>query len=119
MNIFKQIKIVILGVMLFIGFCQFTVLQMEEKDLIIGTWTPEGSSNSKKVFEAGGICKDYYNRNVENTYTWTIPEEGILQLVDIKTKKIYKYELSFYPDNNTMELILFVLPSKSLLYFRN
>jgi hypothetical protein len=119
MNIFKQIKLAILGVLLVVGFCQFTVPQSEEKDLIIGTWTPEGSPNAKKVFEVGGICKDYYNGNLENTYTWTIPEEGVLQLVDIKTKRIYKYELSFYPDTNTMELIWFVLPSKSLLYFRN
>ncbi|WP_418262570.1 hypothetical protein [Flavobacterium faecale] len=119
MNIFKQIKIAILGVLLFMGFCQFTVFQTDEKDLIIGTWAPEGSPNSKKIFEAGGICKDYYKGNLVRTFTWTIPEEGVLQLVENKTKDIYKYELSFYPDTKTMELIWFVLPSKRLLYFRN
>lgn len=119
MNIFKQIKTILLGVVLFLGFCQFTVPQIDEKDLVIGTWTPEGSSDSKKIFEAGGICKDYYKVNLVRTYTWTIPEEGVLQLIEDKTKDIYKYELSFYPDTKTMELIWFVRPSNRLLYFRN
>lgn len=116
-DIFKQIKIAILGVFVFLGFCQFTMLQISEKDLIIGTWTPEGSPDSKMIFEVGGICKDYYKGNLERTYMWSIPKEGVLQLVNVKTKEIYKYELDI--DTDTMELTWFVLPSKSLLYNRS
>lgn len=119
MNIINHIKVILLGTFLVIGFCQFTTSKISERDLMIGTWTPEGSLDSKKVFEANGICKDYYKNIVTDTYTWTIPEEGVLKLVDNKTNEIYKYELNFSDDKNTLELIWFDLPNKSLFYFRN
>ena len=119
MNIFNQIKVILLGTFFLIGFCQFTTSQISEKDLIIGTWTPEGSPDSRMVFEANGTCKRYSNNINYHTYTWTIPEEGVLKLVDNKTNEIYKYELDFSEDKNTLELIWFDLPSKSLFYFRN
>lgn len=113
----QSIKKLIFKILL-IALFQTSFSQTPEKDLIIGIWEPEGSSGYIKVFEVNGVCNFFKGSDLLESYQWSIPEEGLLQLVDIKTNEIYKYELSFYPDNKIMDLIFFPLPSKSMLYYR-
>jgi hypothetical protein len=88
----------------------FTVIQTleQDKDLIIGTWIPEGSPNSEWVFISKGKCYEYNKGQLDETYNYSIIEtkssNGKFTLNFLKTinlndpNDIYEYEINSISD---------------------
>lgn len=74
-KIMKHLKATFLIVFL-LTLASFTILKVSEndKELIIGTWIPEGCSECKWVFTNQGKLYDYYQGNIDSTYDYSISE---------------------------------------------
>ncbi len=71
----KHLKITFLIVLVF-SLVSFTIQQTSQgdKELIIGTWIPEGCSNCKLVFTQDGKLYDYVEGSLNKTYDYSIRE---------------------------------------------
>ncbi|CAL2087592.1 hypothetical protein [Tenacibaculum sp. 190524A05c] len=65
-----------LFILFVLSLASFTIIQtiQNDKELIIGTWIPEGCLECKLVFTTNGKLYDYYQGSIDNTYNYSISE---------------------------------------------
>lgn len=103
-------KLKMVGIIsLILVLVSFTIITLQQdKSLILGTWVPEGSPNSEWIFKSDGKCYEYYQGQLDETYTYSINEvkssNGKFTLSFLKTinvnnsSDIYEYEINGISD---------------------
>ena len=72
----KSIHKIIGFIILIAVFSSFALSQQQnEDDLIIGTWVEETTTIANRwVFSENGILQEYYQNQLDATYTWQITQ---------------------------------------------
>lgn len=72
-NVSKKINLIVLSTVI------FTLLSLkiasQDKDQIIGTWVPDGSSNMLWVFNSNGTLNKVYEGKIYKTFNFAIDEK--------------------------------------------
>lgn len=84
-------KIVLLSFLsLFIINCN-SYKAKAEVEIIVGTWINEESPELKMVFKSNGICENYINGILSDTYTYTINKTSPQCGQNVPTGELYSY----------------------------
>lgn len=87
-------------VIIVLGFTVFKTLQ--EDQLIVGTWVEVNSSfESRWVFYENGICEDYAENKIFETYNWTIETTSPQCGQEVKTGGLFSYLKLVNVDDNS------------------
>ena len=101
----EHLKITLLS-LLVLTLASFTILQTTQnnKELIIGTWIPDGSPSQKWIFYSNGTCHEYDNGVLDTRYSYTIEETtsedgklkfSTLNIINIDdSNDTYKYDIN-------------------------
>lgn len=108
-TLIKTKKVILISLFTLTIF-SFTMINLtQEEEAIIGTWINTETPEWKFEFKTDGKCYDYYNNQLEDTFSYSITQENskngkltlsYLKLVNIKkSSEVMEYEINSLGEN--------------------